>query len=120
MFVTLFARPILGIYITDSEMAIEYGVQRILTGVLPYFICGVMDQISALLIGLGKSVHSAVNTVVGTCVLRFVWVFWIFPLNPTVLWLYACYPISWIIVSVLNSATFLVLRKKIMMNMLER
>ena len=111
---TIFARPLLGIYITDSKEAIEFGVQRILVGVLPYSICGVMEQFAGLLRGVGKSLIPAINTLVGTCILRFIWVFFVFPHNPTILWLYTCYPISWTICTLLHIVTFMAIRKKVM------
>ena len=122
--VTVFARQLLGIYITDSREAIEYGVQRILIGVLPYAICGVMEQFAGLLRGVGKSLIPAINTLVGTCALRLVWVFFVFPHNPlgneyAVLWLYTCYPISWTICTLMHIVTFLVIRKNVMKKMLE-
>ena len=113
--VTVFARPLLGLYITDSKEAIEFGVQRILVGVLPYSICGVMEQFAGLLRGVGKSIIPAINTLVGTCVLRLVWVFFVFPHNPTVLWLYTCYPISWAICTLLHFVAFMAIRKKLML-----
>ena len=118
--VAVFARPLLGIYITDSPEAIEFGIQRILVGVLPYFICSMMEQFAGLLRGVGRSLIPAVNTVIGTCLLRLVWVFIVFPINPTVLWLYTCYPISWTICTLMHLVTFVVIRKKAMLKMMEQ
>ena len=117
--VTVFARPLLGIYITDSPEAIEHGIQRILVGILPYSLVGTMEQLAGLLRGVGKSLIPTINTLVGTCVLRFIWVFFIFPYNPTVLWLYTCYPISWTICTLLHIVTFMAIRKKVMSKIME-
>ena len=111
---TFFARPLLGLYITDSPEAIEFGVQRMIVGVLPYFICSIMEQFAGLLRGVGKSLIPAINTVIGTCLFRFFWVFAVFPLNRSVLWLYTCYPISWTLCTVMHLVTFLIIRKKVM------
>lgn len=117
--VTVFARPLLGIYITDSPEAIEHGIQRILVGILPYSLVGTMEQLAGLLRGVGKSLIPTINTLVGTCLLRLVWVFWIFPYKPTVLWLYTCYPISWTICTLLHIVTFMAIRKKVMSKIME-
>lgn len=117
--VTVFARPLLGIYITDSPEAIEHGIQRILVGILPYSLVGIMEQLAGLLRGVGKSLIPTINTLVGTCLLRLVWVFWIFPYKPTVLWLFTCYPISWAICTLLHFVTFMVVRKKVMSKIME-
>lgn len=124
LFVTAFARPLLGIYITDSKEAIEFGYQRVLVGILPYAICGIMEQFAGLLRGVGKSLIPAINTLVGTCALRLVWVFFALPYNPlgdeyAILWLYACYPISWTICTLMHIVSFLIIRKKVMKNILE-
>ncbi len=123
--VTVFARQLLGIYINDSKEAIEFGVQRIWVGVLPYFICSMMEQFAGLLRGVGRSLIPAVNTVIGTCLLRLVWVFFVFPHNPfppntEVLWLYTCYPITWTLCTLLHAVTFMIIRKKVMTKMLEQ
>ena len=117
--VTVFARPLLGVYITDSPEAIEHGIQRILVGILPYSLVGTMEQLAGLLRGVGKSLIPTINTLVGTCLLRLVWVFWIFPYKPTVLWLFTCYPISWVICTLLHFVTFMVVRKKVMSKIME-
>ncbi len=118
--VMIFARPLLGIYINDSNVAIEYGVQRIIVGVFPYFICSIMEQFAGLLRGVGKSLIPAINTLVGTCLLRVVWVCWVYPLNKSILWLYTCYPISWTLCTIFHIVTFLIIRKKTMAKMLEQ
>lgn len=118
--VMIFARPLLGIYINDSNVAIEYGVQRIIVGVFPYFICSIMEQFAGLLRGVGKSLIPAINTLVGTCLLRVVWVCWVYPLNKSILWLYTCYPISWTLCTIFHIVTFLIIRKKTMTKMLEQ
>ena len=118
--VASFARPLLGLYITDSHDAIEFGVQRMMVGVLPYFLCSIMEQFAGLLRGVGKSLIPAVNTVIGTCLFRLVWVFFIFPLNRSVLWLYTCYPISWALCSLMHLVTFMIIRKNTMKKMMEQ
>lgn len=118
--VTIFARPLLGLYITDSPKAIEFGVQRMLVGVLPYFLCAVMEQFAGLLRGVGKSLIPAINTVIGTCLFRLFWAFFVFPLNKSVLWLYTCYPISWTLCALMHLITFIIIRKNIMARMLEQ
>lgn len=118
--VTAFARPLLGLYITDSPEAIEFGVQRMMIGVLPYFLCSMMEQFAGLLRGVGKSLIPAVNTVIGTCLFRLVWVFFVFPLDKSVFWLYTCYPISWTLCTLMHLVTFMIIRKKAMNKMLEQ
>ena len=63
-----FARQLLGIYITNSEEAIMYGITKMTFICLPYFIEGLMDTTAGLLRGMGSSFAPMVVTVFGTCV----------------------------------------------------
>lgn len=116
----IFARPLLGIYITDSPEAIAFGVQRMIIVHLPYFLVAVMEQLAGLLRGVGSSALPAVNVFLSTCVLRVLWVFFVFPLNPSFYSLYACYIPSWTLSIILHFAGFMTIRKKTMSIMMEQ
>lgn len=109
----LFSRPLLGIYITDSAEALEYGVMRIACICLPYFLCGVMDVLAGALRGLGCSVTPAVTTFVGTCGLRVFWATAVLEaLGGSIFILYLCWPISWAFVIVANYITLKIIKPK--------
>lgn len=116
----IFAKPLLGIYITDSSEAIAFGVQRMMIVHLPYFLVAVMEQMAGLLRGVGSSVLPAVNVFLSTCVLRVLWVFFVFPLNPSFYTLYACYIPSWALSIVLHFLCFMIIRKKTISRMMEQ
>ena len=40
--------------------------------------------------------------VVGACLLRILWVLFVFPLHPSLPFLILCFPISWLVVSIVN------------------
>lgn len=67
---------------------------------LPYFLCGLMEVGSGVLRGLGRSVVSMVISLVGSCLLRVVWLLTVFPLYPTLETVYICYPVTWILTSI--------------------
>lgn len=92
-----FGRSLLGIYITDSAQAIEYGLVRMSFICTTYFICGMMDTMTGAMRGLGVSVEPLVITVLGVCVSRIAWIYTIFqiPAYHTLEWLYLSYPLSW-------------------------
>jgi len=98
----VFAKQLLGIYITDSPKAMEYGVTRIFVTSLPYVLSGIMDVYSGYLRGLGYSSTSTINSFVGICGVRILWVITIFPITKTYASLYLCWPASWIAVTILN------------------
>ncbi|MBO4648889.1 MAG: MATE family efflux transporter [Lentisphaeria bacterium] len=99
--VRLFGKPLLKIY-TPSAEVIEWGLIRLNLMMLIYFLCNIMDVISGALRGLGHSIKPTVTTLLGVCVFRVAWVFWIFPLKPTLLNLLISYPVSWGLVIVVN------------------
>ena len=82
-----------------EHIAYQTAFIRCLYICLPYFLCGVMECATAVLRGLGKSLESAVITLVGACLLRIVWLVtvfeWTFVGNlDSLKILYSVYPIS--------------------------
>ena len=108
----IFAKQLLGIYITDSAEAIEYGIVRIVYTGLPYFLCGIMDCLAGTLRGLGYSTHSAVNSLIGACGFRIIWVNLVLPLHRTTQMLFLCWPLSWLVVIIMHLTVYLFIHKK--------
>ena len=115
----IFARPLLGIYITDSAQAIEYGIIRMVVTGLPYFLCGIQEVLTALLRGLGYSGISAILSLIGICGLRLLWIIFILPFRRTIGMLFMCWPASWLIAIVMFSICIIAVRKKAMTRMYE-
>jgi len=115
--VTVFARPLLSIYITDSPEAMDYGVKRMVITALPYFVGGIMEVLTGYLRGLGYSSISTINSFVGVCGFRIFWVFVIFPIFRTYEMLYLCWVLSWITVIILHTISLSFVRKKAIANM---
>jgi len=107
----LAGRPLLSIYITDSEQAIEYGMIRLRYICLVYFLCGLMDVITGAIRGMGYSFTPMCITVLGVCVMRIVWILTVFrnPAWHTLDVLYLSYPISWIISAIAQTVAFFIL-----------
>lgn len=112
--VIAFARPILGMFITDSEEAIYWGIVRIVFIFGPMFIQGVMDTTAGALNGLGVSVSNAVISLAGFCGLRILWCLTVFRIEEyhTPETLYIIYPISWAIIALLRCVLFWYVYKK--------
>ena len=108
------AKPLLSIYITDSQEAIKYGVIRMTCICLPYFLCGIMDVATGLLRGIGYSVMPMIVTVAGVCVFRIVWIYTVFriPQFHTLESLYLSYAISWTMTFTIEIVCFNILLKK--------
>ncbi len=100
--VYFFQEPLLGLY--GVELGAEGSLQRLAYETtqirfqnicLLYWICGMMDVCTGTLRGLGKSVTSMMISLVGVCLVRVLWIWFIFPLDPTLDMIYVSYPISW-------------------------
>ena len=46
--------------------------------------------------GMGKTITPMLISVAGVCGIRVLWLYTVFPLNPTMMCLYFSYPASWI------------------------
>ena len=79
-----------------------------------YFLCGAMEVLTGHLRGRGCSIIPMISSVVGTVVLRSIWVMVFFPMEElhSLSGLFLCYPISWVVVCILHVATSLFLNKR--------
>ena len=102
-----------GIFSTDPAV-IAIGAER-LTLILPfYFFCSLMDVGAGQLRGMGKSFLPMIISLLGGCGIRLLWVFAFFPKNPTLIYLYYAYPISWSITAAVLIACYFIVRKQIL------
>lgn len=113
--VYLFGRQLLSIYITDSKLAIEYGLLRLAFICIPYFLCGLVEVTTGALRGLGSSLAPMIISVLGICGIRLIWIYTVFEIDSfhTPQCLFLSYTISWIITFGLQLAAYLVLYKRL-------
>ena len=105
----LFSSQVLSIYTSDPA-AIQAGITRINTFAFTYFLCGIMEVVMGTLRGMGNAVLPMLNSIIGSCLLRVVWVKFIFTAFPTLMVLYMCYPVSWIITILAHLVCFFIVR----------
>ena len=109
----IFSKQLLGIYITDSKEALEFGARRILLSCLPYFLCGIMEVLTGALRGLGYSIITAISAFIGTCGFRIFWVMVILDaIGGGIDILYLCWPISWFLVIILHTITLFFIKPR--------
>ena len=104
------------IFIDDgaqSSEAVAFGLERMRMICAPYFLCGLMEVLTGVLCGLGRSVSPTVVSVLGFCGVRVIWILTVFRKYHSLTVLYASYPISWIISFVALFAVYLYVRKQI-------
>ncbi|MBE6711639.1 MAG: MATE family efflux transporter [Ruminococcaceae bacterium] len=90
-----FAEPLLKIYLPNDPDAIPYGITRMGYLIIPYFLCGTMEVMVGGQRGMGMSIVPMITSLVGSCLLRVVWVMTIFAAFRSLPVLYLSYPISW-------------------------
>ena len=71
-----------------------------------------MDTLASCLRGRGYSVLPMIVSLVGSCLLRLVWIATIFQLFRSTTTLYISYPISWLLTASVHLACLLVVRHK--------
>ncbi len=108
----LFARPLLTFFTTDQEV-IRLGIIRINVLMIAYFTCGIMNVFPGLTRGMGYSILPMLCTLIGACLMRIVWLVTVFAWFPTVMVLFACYPVTWALAGIGQVASFFYARKRI-------
>ena len=82
---------------SSTPAVIEYSCQKMIIVSSTYFICGINEVMGGTLRGMGKPIIPTITTLVFLCLIRFIWVYVIFPLCPTMTFLYLIWPIGWIL-----------------------
>ena len=86
---------------------------------LPYFLFGLMDVVSGGIRGMGNSFVPMVTSIIGVCLIRVFWIYFIF--NPNTNFtdykdlsiLFISYPISWIMTLIAHLITYIIVSKKV-------
>lgn len=80
---------------SSDPAVIAFSCQKMVIISSTYFICGINEIFGAALRGMGKPIPATIATMVYMCGLRFIWVYLIFPMVPTLTFLYLVWPIGW-------------------------
>jgi putative MATE family efflux protein len=110
----LYGRPLIGFYTSDPEV-IDMGMVRLNVMMIAYFTCGFMNVFPGLTRGMGYSVLPMLCTLVGACIMRIAWLYTFFAWYPTVLMLFACYPVTWALAGIGQVGSFFYARRQIRM-----
>ena len=109
--VTVAGLFLLHFYSTD-EAVVAAGLSRMQIICTAYFLCGIMDTLASCLRGRGYSVIPMIVSLVGSCLLRLVWIATIFRMFRSTGTLYISYPLSWALTAGVHLICLLVVRKK--------
>ena len=118
--ILLFRNQLLGLYVRTDE-AIEAGSKRLFIIAITYFLCGFMDTMAFALRGIGYSLIPMIVSLIGSCVLRIIWIYTFFQLDAlhNIEGLVYSYPISWLITVSVHTIMFIVLFRKIKLDEIE-
>jgi len=94
LFIIIFRIPLIHCYITEPY-AVQTAEIRLYIMVIPYCLLAFMEVGSGTLRGLNKSMLSTIVSLLGSCVLRILWIATVFKAYPTLEIVYLSYPISW-------------------------
>ncbi len=115
----LFAEPLASLYIDaadpNRELVLKAAMELMSFMLAVYFMCGIMDTLSGALRGLGYSIIPMIVSIGAICVLRALWVFFVFPTEKfhSLIGIYTIYPLSWFLGLSLLAITLLILFKKV-------
>lgn len=114
IFLLIFHRNLLSIYVS-TDVAVNYGTQRILITISLYFLCGLMEIFAYSLRAIGYSVLPTIISTCGVCGFRLLWIFVLFRIEyfHNLTWLIISYPISWIVTALIHFVCFATLYKRL-------
>ncbi|MBR5218192.1 MAG: MATE family efflux transporter [Clostridia bacterium] len=82
---------------SSTPAVIGFSRQKMVIISSTYFICGINEVLGGALKALNRPILPTVATLVYICLLRFAWVYLLFPLVPNLTFLYLVWPIGWIL-----------------------
>ena len=88
-----FGKPLLSIFNSDPEV-INIGYIRVMLVVSAHFFSMLYEVMSGYLRGFGISLGPAILTMIGVCVVRLLWIQFVFPLSRTFRTIMLVYPVS--------------------------
>ena len=114
----LFAYPLASLFLdagTESrEVVIEVAITIMKTILSCYFLCGIYGVLAGFIRGLGNSTGTMITAVSSVLIVRGIWIYVFFPMRAdSVAWLMLCYPITWIITSLMNCVLLVYEAKKL-------
>ena len=107
----LLGPQILGFFNSDPQV-IDWAMQRAAIMFTTYMLLGIMETLNGTMRALGYALSSMFITLFFACIFRIWWIFTILPHHRSFFGLFISYPVSWVLVSMVNLAVlFFGLRK---------
>ncbi len=110
---SIFPKPVLQLYADDPNV-VSAAIPLTLILCWAYILYVIPEVTVGCLRGIGKSSVSTFLNIFCICAPRIVWIYVIFPLNPTMQMLYLCYPMSYVICAAAQLGYYLRCRKRLL------
>ena len=94
MLSAIFSRQLSSL-MSSLPAVLDFSQQKMIIVSSTYFICGINEVIGGTLKGMGKPISPAITSLLFLCVLRFIWVYVMFPIVPNMTFLYSVWPVGW-------------------------
>ena len=98
---------------TKDPTVAAYGAERILSAGLFSFLAVSYEVTGAALRGVGYSLTPTIITIFGSCILRLVWVYILFPGASSFGRLLTVYPVTWAVTGVMMVSAYFIIRRKV-------
>lgn len=86
----------LGSLMSDNAEVLEYAQQKMIIISSTYFLTAINEILGVSLKGMKRPIVPMVCTMIFMCIIRFPWVYLVFPLVPSLSFLYLIWPIGWV------------------------
>ncbi len=110
--IMMFKGTLIQIFTTDPEV-ISYAMVRMNYALSVHFLCGTYEITAGALRGMNRSMVPAVISVLGTCAVRLLYVWFVFPQFGTIESLILVYPVTWIITCILMNGAYFIARRNL-------
>ena len=99
---------------TADHLAYAAAYKRVVYHLLPLVLYGFLDACNAVARGLKRVISATLITLIGTCLLRIVWIMTVFEHYETLESIYISYPVSWLLTGAVQCAMVvrLILRER--------
>lgn len=108
----LFPEPLLKIFATEKDV-ITAGAQKLSITCLTIAPYTCSQVLMGVLRGMRRSTGPTLLNIFSVCLPRILWIFLIFPLNPTVQFLYICVPVSNVLNTLVLTVYYFIERRKL-------
>ncbi len=112
LIIVAFARPLLSVFTKESDI-IECGLSQIYCAISVYFLYVPDLILGGALRGMGKSMIPTVINLVCICLLRVLWIWFVWPLRKNLEMVYYSFPVTWIVSGIAMGVAYMIERRNL-------